>query len=124
MLSFINRFSAAAMAALLLVAVGTTSVKAQAVPRPYPSSSSYVDPNPLIAPGMRLNQWAYNQSVINGVNSTIPPYLLGYNPYVRSYNFGPTYPLGYPYSTPYVVPYYVPYYVPYNYGFNPYLISP
>jgi hypothetical protein len=117
MLSCFKPFSAAAMAALLVVAVGTTSARAQAVPRPYPSSSSYVDPNPLIAPGLRLNQWAYNQSVINGVNSTIPPYLLGYNPYVRSYNFGPTYPM---YSTPYVVPYYVPYYVPYN----PYLVSP
>ena len=98
--------------------VGLSSAKAQNVPHTYPSTSSYVDPNPYIGNGMRLQQWAYNQSVINQANSTIPPYLLGFNPYVRSANYGPVYPMVTPY--PYYVPYYIPYYIPYNLnGINP-----
>jgi hypothetical protein len=45
------------------------------------AGATRVNPNPLIAPGMTLNQAAYNTSVLGRAASNIPPYALGYDPY-------------------------------------------
>jgi len=50
-----------------------------------------VNPNPFIAPGLTLQQYAYNTRTLARAYSSIPPYLLGYNPYQR-------------YSSPYYPP--------------------
>src|SRR5262249_24034703 len=59
--------------------------------RVLPSSRDIINPNPLVAPGLTLRQWAYNQSVINSVYAQIPPYFFGYNPYPQVVNFGPVF---------------------------------
>jgi hypothetical protein len=72
-----------------------------------------VNPNPWISPYLTLNQAAYNTAVLGSALSTIPPYWLGYNPYLRFLNYGPVY-TGY---TPYTYSY-----TPYTY--NPYIYNP
>lgn len=67
-----------------------------------------VNTNPWISPYMTLNQAAYNTAVMGSALSTIPPYWLGYNPYLQVYNYSPVY-AGYN---------------PYLYGYNPYLYNP
>src|SRR5262245_60838319 len=62
-----------------------------------------VNPNYYVAPGLTLNQYAYNVRTMGRAYSSVPPYLLGYNPYPAVVNYGPVYPA--PYST----------------GYNPYL---
>ncbi len=39
------------------------------------------NPNPYIAPGVTLQQYAYNVATLGRAYLNIPPYLLGYNPY-------------------------------------------
>jgi hypothetical protein len=86
-----------------------------------------VNPNPMIAPGVSLNQWASNTRVIGRAYSTIPPYALGYNPYPAVINTGPVFPtMSYPVYNPYMTYGYNPgLYNPYAYGYglgtNPYL---
>jgi hypothetical protein len=41
-----------------------------------------VNPNPLIAPGLSLAQYAYNFGVLNNAYKGIPPKLLGFNPFI------------------------------------------
>jgi hypothetical protein len=53
---------------------------------PYPLS-----PNPMIAPGVSLQQYAYNTAVLGRAYRNIPPYILGYNPYPQSVNYGSPY---------------------------------
>ena len=109
------RWFGAALGGLALL--GLLVPQAQAQPRPIfvPAlgTPGYgVNPNPWISPYMTLNQAAYNTAVMGRALSTIPPYWLGYNPYVRFLNYGPVYtPYTYSY-TPYI-------YNPYIY--NPYL---
>ena len=43
-----------------------------------------VNPNFQVAPGLSLNQAAFNTAVIGRAVSNIPPYALGYNPYGTS----------------------------------------
>ncbi len=50
-----------------------------------------VNPNPQIAPGVSLLQYSYNTAVLGRAYNQIPPYLLGYNPYPSSVNYGPVY---------------------------------
>ena len=50
-----------------------------------------INRNPMIAPGLSLQQYAYNISVLGRAYRTVPPYLLGYNPYPRYMNYGPVY---------------------------------
>jgi hypothetical protein len=50
-------------------------------PSPGPSVQYPFNPNPYIAPGVRLQQFAYNTAVLGKVYSQVPPYLLGYSPY-------------------------------------------
>jgi len=40
-----------------------------------------INSNPFIAPGLTLQQAAYNTAVLGQAARNIPPYLLGYNPY-------------------------------------------
>jgi hypothetical protein len=44
-----------------------------------------INPNPYLTPSSTLGQYAYNTAVLGQALSNIPPYFLGYNPYV-----GPT----------------------------------
>jgi hypothetical protein len=50
-----------------------------------------LNPNPMIAPGVSLQQYAYNTAVLGRAYRSIPPYMLGYNPYPLSVNYGPGY---------------------------------
>jgi hypothetical protein len=91
-------------------------------------SGPLVNPNYQIAPGLSVNQYAYNLSVIGRAYSRVPPYALGYNPYMSNYvGYSPY--LGYtPAYSSYTVPsfYYNPYtlgvYSPLTYSayYNPY----
>src|SRR5436309_2899706 len=80
-----QRFITTAAVALIAWATMTAGVFGQARPA-YPIGLPYNPPaiintNPYIAPGVRLQQYAYNTAVLARAYSTIPPYALGYNPY-------------------------------------------
>jgi hypothetical protein len=69
-------------------------------------ASQSINPNPVIAPGLTLQQSAYNTAVMGRALSTLPPYALGYNPYPAVVNYGPVYPTyPNPYAGAYVNPY-------------------
>jgi hypothetical protein len=40
------------------------------------------NPNPMIAPGLNLSQYAYNYGVYSGTYGKTSPFLLGYNPFI------------------------------------------
>jgi hypothetical protein len=62
-----------------------------------------INPNPVIAPGLTLQQYAYNTAVIGRALSNVPPYALGYNPYPAVVNYGPVYRnYGNAYAHPYL----------------------
>jgi hypothetical protein len=73
-------------AGLLLIAPS-----AQAQNRIYGQMPLPINPNPMIAPGVSLQQYAFNVKVIGRAYRNIPPYLLGYNPYPQVANFGPVF---------------------------------
>jgi hypothetical protein len=50
-----------------------------------------INRNPTIAPGLSLQQYAYNVSVLGRAYRGVPPYALGYNPYPQYVNYGPVY---------------------------------
>jgi hypothetical protein len=55
----------------------------------YPSWSGLnVNPNYLIAPGLTIQQYAYNLSLLGNGYSQIPPYMLGFNPYPQYMMYG------------------------------------
>ncbi len=86
----------------------------------YPPAS--FNPNPYIAPGVTLQQYAYNVSTMARAYSNIPPYLLGYNPYPSV--VAPAYNPGYaplPYGNN---PGYSPYNPTLSTAYNPYTTSP
>jgi hypothetical protein len=70
----------------------------------------HINRNYMIAPGLSIQQYAFNVRTLGRAYSQVPPYALGYNPYVTSV-----------YTTPYMSPYYSAY-TPFLY--NPYLYSP
>jgi hypothetical protein len=114
-----------AATALALGAVAWLAQPAQAQTRIYGQIPYPINPNPMIAPGVSLQQFAYNTSVIGKAYRHIPPYLLGYNPYPVAVNYGPVYnpqvfrPAVY---NPYSPPLYgsvVPPGVPYAGGYSP-----
>ena len=99
-------------------------------PRPaegYNPKLFLVNPNPIVAPGVRLQQAAYNTAVMGRAYSQIPPYILGYNPYPLSVNYGPVFnPYGFrpQFYSPYGPSLYgnvVPTGVPYAGGYSPYV---
>src|SRR5262249_46936511 len=130
-----KRFGVAALV-LGVTLAAVTPVSAQIRPPNRPTQLIPIDPNPYIAPGVRLQQYAYNTAVLGKVYRNIPPYLLGYNPYPLAVNYGPVYnpqifqPSGYtPYPTPiygnvvppgvpYASPGYMPYGSPYSGGYS------
>jgi hypothetical protein len=62
----------------------------QAQPLPFLNSSPFLNnPNPMVAPGLTLNQYTYNVARLGQAYSNIPPWLLGYNPYPQVLNTGP-----------------------------------
>src|SRR5262245_16565313 len=97
-----------------LVLVGVLASTSQAQPirsgiRVGGSTANWVNPNPYIGNGLRLNQAAYNIRVLGSAYASVPPYVYGYNPYPQVVNYGPVYP--------YVAPTPYPYYQPYPYSY-------
>jgi hypothetical protein len=97
----------AVAAAIALGLATATPARAQApggTPLRVPSVvAQSINPNPYIAPGLTLRQYAYNTAVLGRALSKVPPYALGYNPYPPVVNYGPAY--GSPYLNPYLNPY-------------------
>jgi hypothetical protein len=78
MYTLTKRLGVAAVAIGAVCSLASTA-SAQVKLAPSPQRIFPVNPNPYIAPGVRLSQYAYNVSVLGKVYSQIPPYLLGYN---------------------------------------------
>jgi hypothetical protein len=104
----------AALVAAVTLGSAASPARAQGprrgTPLVLPSPAQAINPNPYIAPGLSLNQYAYNTAVIGQALSRVPPYALGYNPYPPVINYGPVYPN--PYLNPYLATpsyYYSPY---------------
>ena len=79
--------------AALVIGLAVAQVHAQnrgvyrGLPPGYPTRPFQRDPsgtfaNPQIAPGLSLQQAAYNTAVMGNAYAQVPPYALGYNPYV------------------------------------------
>jgi hypothetical protein len=71
------------------IAPNRAAVLIPPVPRqavPFPG----LNPNYFLAPGLTVRQAAYNTVVLGRALANVPPYALGYNPYVRAVNFGGT----------------------------------
>jgi hypothetical protein len=49
-----------------------------------PAAAASINPNYLLAPGLTLGQASFNTAVLGRAYQNVPPYALGYNPYVRS----------------------------------------
>src|SRR5262245_47751953 len=111
----LRRFGIVAAAALLLV--GATSTASYAQVRVLTNSQSIVNPYYRIAPGLPLNQAAYNISVMGRAYSRVPPWVFGYNPYPAPIITTPVVTPVYPYYGMYpasVYPYPYPAYSPYG----------
>jgi hypothetical protein len=93
MLTVTKRFAGAALACWAVFALGQP-VWGQASfgQRPiYGQMPFPINPNPTIAPGVSLQQFAHNVAVVGRAYRGIPPYLLGYNPYPLAVNYGPNF---------------------------------
>jgi hypothetical protein len=55
------------------------------------ANTNRVNPNFYVAPGLTVNQAAYNTARLGNAISHVPPYAMGYNPYVNSVNVSPGY---------------------------------
>jgi hypothetical protein len=75
-----------------------------------------INPYYQVAPGLSLNQAAYNTAVMGRAFQSVPPYALGYNPYPPVVTYGS--PVLY--GAPYAMPYQSYYGVPYGNYLNPY----
>jgi hypothetical protein len=115
MLKCARRLTVAAGVALVVISLSVTTVHAAppAVVRVLPNSQSLVNPYFRVAPGLSLNQYAYNVGTLGRAYSYVPPYVLGYNPYPVYVNYGPVYPT-------------IGFYNPYlrNYQYRAYLNTP
>jgi hypothetical protein len=92
--------------AIALAVVVLTNNTSQAQARVLPNSQSIVNPYYRVAPGLPLNQAAYNIRVLGQAYSRVPPWVYGYNPYpapvivTSPYYPSPVYPYAYsPYPT-------------------------
>jgi len=90
MFSHAKRFAAAACLCGAAFALGQPA-SAQVRQQPAPLRLFQINPNPQIAPGVSLQQYAFNVAVLGKAYKQVPPYLLGYSPYPQSVNFGPQY---------------------------------
>ena len=68
------------------IAASTAACPPATPPSPPLRNPSGIFANPQIAPGLSLQQAAYNAAVMGNAYAQVPPYALGYNPYVG----GPT----------------------------------
>jgi hypothetical protein len=100
-----------ALAVVIIMAVMATPSQAQYYrgagyrgPVVMTNYGSLPNPNWYVAPGLRINQAAYNIRVLGNAYSSVPPYALGYNPYPQVVNYGPVYP-NFNTINPYVRPY-------------------
>jgi hypothetical protein len=93
MLTVTKRFAGAALAVGAVLALGQPVWGQWSYgQRPIYGQMPYlVNPNPMIAPGVSLQQYSYNVRVIGNAYKGIPPYLLGYNPYPLAVNYGPNF---------------------------------
>jgi hypothetical protein len=113
MLTSLRGWVVAGLATILIGGVlASTSHAAPPVRlRPLPNSTTLVNPNWQVAPGLSLRQYAYNQRIIANTYAQYPPWALGYNPY--------------PSPVIYTTPAYSPYYSPYSpYGLSPFYFNP
>src|SRR5437868_5244047 len=89
----VTRLGAAALGLALLLALAPHA-SAQRFPYngvPRGPIFGPVNPNPISGPNaLRLQQYAFNVAVLGQAASNIPPYMLGYNPYPQSVNYGPS----------------------------------
>jgi hypothetical protein len=117
------------LALLAVLGLGLMSPSAQAQTRLPPSSiapyrGQPINRNWLVAPGVTIRQWSYNTRQMGRAYASIPPYMLGYNPYPQVINYGPNFPApiyNYPsLYNPYTYgSYYANPYNPYNlYGYS------
>jgi hypothetical protein len=122
-----GRFCTAAIASVAMLAASASLAPAQVrvFNHFYPgiiNPATGIAGNPMIAPGLTLQQYAYNVRTIGNAYSSFPPYMYGYNPYPSPiYTSGPIYPTygGYGgYGNPYLSTGYSPY------GGNPYMGNP
>jgi hypothetical protein len=82
----VHQLAGALVAGLVALGGFAPTAHAQFNPRRFPSNFPVITPQPvnpnfLIAPGLRLNQAAFNTAVIGRALSQIPPYAFGFNPY-------------------------------------------
>jgi hypothetical protein len=114
MTSLTRRFAVVALLAVLGLGLLSTTANAQFRPNrvgpTFVPNRQPINRNWLVAPGLTIRQWAYNTRKIGQAYSSIPPYLLGYNPYPQVANYGPIYPNYNPYGL-------------YTGVYNPYLYS-
>jgi hypothetical protein len=98
MVFFVRRFGATALAALAALAVlGMFPALGHAQRMPVRPQPAYITPNAInpnwqVAPGLSLNQWAFNTTVMGRTYAQFPPYVLGYNPYPQYINSGINFP--------------------------------
>lgn len=89
------------------------------------TAPAVINPNYYIAPGLTINQYAYNMAVLGQGLSYMPPWAFGYNPYPAPViNYRPLFPT-YVYN-PYISPYWNPVrYNPYaNFAYGAYYYNP
>jgi hypothetical protein len=120
MATLTRRFIPLGLVAVLGLALASTAAQAQQRlngPTLVPYRGQPVNKNYLVAPGVTLKQWSYNQRQLAKAYSNYPPYAYGYNPYPPNiYTTYPTYPNQIP---PTIVPL-----NPYSSLYNPYAYSP
>jgi hypothetical protein len=123
--TFTRRFVLVAVAAVM--GLGFLASTAEAGPqrriRPGPVTPIY---RPYyVAPGLTIDQYAYNTAIMGQAYSNYPAYMFGYNPYPQVVNYGPSYYnpyAGYPNLGSVYSGYYNPYAGAslYNSLYNPY----
>lgn len=79
MFSIVKQLGVAALAAVVTVGVAVPSAHAQF--RVLPTSQSLVNPNFQVAPGLPLNQAAFNIAVTGQTFGQVPPFQFGFNPF-------------------------------------------
>src|SRR5262245_18641887 len=116
MFSLTRRFTVTAFLAVLGLALASSAADAQVRTIRVYNPVRPVNPNWLVAPGLTLNQWYYNQAIAARALSNYPPWAFGYNPYPQIINYGPVYrpPLYTPYYDPSLL--YLGLYNPYAYA--------
>jgi hypothetical protein len=115
MFSSTRRIGVVAVLGLILSAIVSPKAEGQ---RP--------NPNYLLTPGLSVRQAAFNIATIGQAYSNVPPYALGFNPYVRRASYPIIASSGNPYpAATYANPYATMYANPYaTLASNPYATSP